>query len=159
MAEIHNSDTIKRILDDAKIQTSHDEVPKQLASKVVPVLIANPKREINIFGEGTANNAASAAIYTTPTNKDFYLTSATISLIKDVTATSLASWISFTAKGVARRILIITGLSLTVQDRMATITFPNPILLDRGTGVAVNNNTAIAEISVVGGITGYTVED
>lgn len=42
MAEIHNSDLSKEIIDKAKLQLSFDKLPTQLAEKVVPTLEVNP---------------------------------------------------------------------------------------------------------------------
>ena len=42
MASIHNSDLTKELIEKAKLQTSHDSVPSQIADKVIPTLEVNP---------------------------------------------------------------------------------------------------------------------
>jgi hypothetical protein len=43
MAQIFNSELKKQLIDGAKLQTSKDVIPSQLADKVVPVMEVNPK--------------------------------------------------------------------------------------------------------------------
>jgi len=49
MAKIHNSDIQKRIIEEAKLQVAVDNVPQELAEKVLPVLISNPKGKKKIL--------------------------------------------------------------------------------------------------------------
>lgn len=91
MAEIHNAETIKRILDDAGIQTSHDEAPKQLASKVVPVLISNPDYKATILGSLVETTSDTSNIFIPANGKRSFITGIQMSWMYDAanTGTSL----------------------------------------------------------------------
>ena len=158
MARINNPDTIKRMMDDAKIQTSTDAVPQELASKVVPVLIANPGRFLNVVEYTAANNASTATIFTTPTGKDFYVTSISLSFIKDVNATSTYSDVRGIVGGRTLVFLRLPQITLTAQSHGTTLTLPFPMKMDRGSVLTVNNSAGVGEITATACITGYTVE-
>lgn len=120
---------------------------------VVPI-----QRICNIVRRAPLSNATSATVYTTPSDKDFYLNSAFLSVIKDVTAQSLASSILVFIDSVQVGILSISGLSLTPQNDVVSISFPIPLKLDRNTTITVTASNATANVSASAGITGYTVE-
>lgn len=162
MTTIYNSDLTKEIIQGAKIQTSLDTVPNKLASSVVPVMEVNPKllREINLNKYGTASNSTSAILYTTPTDKDFYITSAQISLIKDATSTSTETYISCEMENGSLGILIdISTFTLTAQTAQNSISFPFPIKIKRGTNITINNTTNVANIRSSATITGYLIDN
>ena len=160
MATIYNSQLTKELTQGAKIQVSRDSIPTQLADKVVPVMEVNPKllRRSNIVKTGTANNATTTTVYTIPTTQDFYLTSATLSMIKDVTATSVESTLTATVEGVDTKLMSIVGITLTVQDDQMTLSFPIPIKIDRGTNIRVTNSTNVANCKAIACIHGYLDE-
>jgi len=160
MATIYNSDLTSEIIKAIKAATARDSMPYQIAEKVVPVIEVNPSqnRVANIVRVNVAVNATTATIYTTPTTKDFYLTGASLSLIKDATATSTRSYISIVIDGLNTGILDITGITLTPQNQTITISFPTPIKIDRGTNINIVNTTNVANVNARGDIIGYTVE-
>lgn len=159
MATIYNSDLSKELIDGAKIQVSKDKVPNQIADKVVPVMEVNPKmlKYVNVIKRASVINATSTTIYTTPTDRDFYLTSAQLSLIKDATSTSATSAIAVTLKGdsTAVNILEISSITLTAQENAVANSYTIPILLERNTTIAVTNSTNVANIRASGCIQGY----
>jgi hypothetical protein len=138
-----------------------ENIPELDTSKIVLTAECNPKllRRINILRGVTATNSTSATIYTTPTDKDFYLTSALLSTIKDVTSTSTLERLRVVIDGVTQDILLISSLSLTAQDRTITLSLNNSIKIDRGTTITVTNSTNVANITTTALIQGYFVED
>jgi hypothetical protein len=157
MAQIHNSDLSKELIKGGRLQVSRDIVPNQLAEKVVPVMEVNPRllKTSQIVRGNTATNATSATIYTTPTDRDFYLTGASIAVIKDVTSTSTESSIKVTIDGSTQRLLSISGITLTAQSSANSINFQNPIKIDRNTTIIVTNTANTANINAWGNIVGY----
>lgn len=160
MAIIYNSDLSKEVIAGAKIQTSRDVIPNQIADKVVPVMEVNPKllRRINTFGAGTASNATSATVYTTPTDRDFFLTAAVFSMIKDATSTSTLSNLITTIDGASVNLIRIPGFTLTAQSGSISISFPQPIKIDRGVTIRLNNTTNVANITCTATIFGFIDE-
>lgn len=162
MAQIHNSNLINELRDVAKLQQLNDIIPSQLADKVVPVIDVNPKhaRIVNWISDATASNATSANFTSLPDNKEFYLTSATLSLIKDATATSTLSRILLNLPdGSTKAIISIPSFTLTAQNQSLMINFNPPIFLQRGQTITVSNSTNVGNIKATGNITGYTVDN
>lgn len=131
---------------------SGDEVNSELAPITPTVEL---KRVITISKTGFASNATSGNIYTVPVDQDFYLTTLTLSVIKDATATSTetAIWASIDSQFV--RIATIATLTLTAQNTTIAMTFPLPLKVDRNTTITVQNGTAVANVRASGTITGY----
>jgi hypothetical protein len=157
MATIYNSDLTKEIRDGAKIQVSVDNIPSQLADKVVPVMEVNPKllRRVNIIRHNNSTNATTVTIYTTPSDRDFYLTSATLSTHKDATSTALFSALSATIGGLTTYFMQLGFLSLTADSKSIALNFSIPIKVDRGSNIQVLNSTAVANVTSFASITGY----
>ncbi len=159
MAQIYNSDLTKELIDGAKIQTSREYPPNQLADKVVPTLEVNPKilQKLNYTHSNTATNATSATIYTTPTDQDFYLSAVALAIIKDATSTSTKSAVTATINGVAQDLLSIPGITLTAQTAEMSLSLPRDLKIDRNTNIVVTNSTNVANILATGVIFGYLV--
>jgi len=157
MATIYNSTLTRELIDAAKIQTSKDKIPSELAEKVVPVMEVNPKllRRVNIIKGATAVNTTPVTIFTTQSGKDFYCTAATLSLIKDVNSTSVYSSIQCSVDGLVVNLLKISSLTLTPQNDSAVINFNPPIKIDRSTAVVIASSTNVANITNTGTIFGY----
>jgi len=157
MATIYNSDLSKELRLGARIQTSVDSIPNKLGEVVMPVMEVNPKllKIANIVRSATAVNSTSSNMYTTPTDRDFYLTFANISVLKDVTSTSTETSIKVTIDGVLHRLISIAGISLTPQTLGTSQSFNIPIKIDRGTAIMVTNGTNVANINAWGNIAGY----
>jgi hypothetical protein len=145
------SEDAARILNSKQGQFLGDDVTGPVA--VIPI-----KPRVNILKRGQALNSTGATVWTTPSDKDFYLVAANLSFVKDATSTSLASRISVTVEGVAINILDCAQLTLTAQSGNMSQQFNPPIKLDRNTNITVNNSTAVANCTSVANIYGYTVE-
>lgn len=156
MAQIHNAQLSKEIIDGAKVQLSMDKVPNQIADKVVPVMEVNPKlfRSCNIV-ENIYGSAGT--IYTTPTDKDFFLTSATLSYNKSVADSGTNAFIKLTLPGQGESIILtLPGITLTAEKLAISSTFNPPILIKRGTNIY----TSGANITTIcSNITGYSVAE
>ena len=159
MAEIHNSDLSKELRDGAKLQTSRDVIPSQLAEKVVPVMEVNPKllRETNYI---LSSSAGSATLDTTPTTKDTYITG--YLLIGSTSTGPLSSTMTLTATPKGRGAQIIGGLRyattaiLDTMTQVASVSLPHPILLERNSTIVVANTNITASRVVV---YGYQVDN
>ena len=163
MATIHNTDLTKELKEGAKLQQLRDLIPSQLADKVVPVMEVNPKllRRINIVRYREDSNSTGGVIYTTPTDKDFYLCGVTMEVIKDATATSVASTVTIVPKGEASvRIVTIPGFTLTAQNSNQVKDFTHsPILLERASTVVSSNSTNVGNVKAHTIIYGYIVDN
>ena len=75
MAIIQNSQTIKEIRKAAGLSIS-DGFPQRIADAVIPTIEVNPEnfRIANVVENNNTGTTGSFTIYTTPSNKSFYLT-------------------------------------------------------------------------------------
>lgn len=122
-------------------------------------LVYNIEPDINVLLDGTATNATSATIYTTPTDRDFFIKQVQLSINKDATATSTFSAITCVVGGVTKTLLRVNTTTLTaVQGLCNVVTLPNGLKVDRGTIIAVTNTTNVANISATGIISGYIID-
>ena len=159
MATINNAKTIRRIIEDASIQLQHDQVPKELASKVVPVLVANPRRVATFNRANRATNSTGGTIYTCSAINETYLTAVTLGVIKDATSQSLFSSITCVPKGSSSRALIeIPGITLTAQSEVVTLSLNPPILLEKSSTITMTATNATGNIQVSGTAIGYETE-
>jgi len=159
MEQINNDDTIKEC---SRVLGHQVENKPQLdTSKIILVSDINPKglRRCNIVRMNQASNATTATIYTTPTDKDFYLCSYSHNVIKDATSTSTFSNINVTVDGAVQQISRIVSITLTAQNIGYATSLAIPIKLDRGTTITVTNSTNVANVTSCASITGYTAEN
>jgi hypothetical protein len=161
MAQINNSDLTRELIVGAKINTSVNLTPSQLAEKVVPTMEVNPKllRETRVVKSESCVNSTSETIYTTSKDKDFYLTGFILTNIKDSSATSISSFIRAYVMGEFIDFGQIAGITLTEQSGQITFNLPNPLKLDRNSVISVRNNTNTANVSTWASIFGYEVEE
>lgn len=159
MATINNSDTIKRILDDAGIQTSIDNVPSELASKVVPVLISNPIR-FPLIKNVVISDASSGNVFTSSTKKRTFITGYQLAVTKDVNATSIMTSIKIQPKfsGSALTLVALTYEPLTVGNLNSALMFPYPLELTKGSSPRIENSTAVGSIDVSATLFYYEIE-
>lgn len=163
MATIYNSDLTNELVKGAKIQVNRDNVPNRLADSVVPTLEVNPDllRKSN-FIKSVARSTTGILTLTSEASKDTYITGAWLSLVKNVlndTASALYS-ITIIQDGLGKPIVGINALTLTASDQTVTITFANPIKIDRGTSATTNTLTVGAGAALLSmGLNGYTVDN
>lgn len=153
MTTIYNSKLLEELNEVAKIQTSRDKTPNQIADKVVPVIDVNPKhaRIINRVAVGTCTNATSATAFTTDANRDTYLQGVTLAYIKDATSTALSVSIAvFTEEQGSVTIAQIPCLSLTAASGSLSVMLPVPMKLQRNTACSVRASTNVANVTVTG---------
>lgn len=159
MAQIHNTETIKRILDEAGIQTSMDDVPTQLASKVVPVLIANPPIFSTIGKDISEGSTGSTTIYTTPSDKDFYLTSMGLAYTKDAVCDNvLVNGRVTNSDGTTVQLILLPSQTTTAGNDHEILPLLYPLKLARSSNISMAGNFTAGTMNKRMFITGYLVE-
>lgn len=152
--EIQSKEVIDKISDELKVQPAL-EIPRQLAPNIQLTYGVNPLRIVNIV----KSLAAAGTMYTTPLDRDFYLTfasaSATIS-----SATSVTPGITIVLAGQA--LIKILGVNMaapagvTGMCQAVSADFSTPILLEKGSTIVVT--TLGAADSGFFSIAGYTTD-
>lgn len=163
MTKIYNSNLTKAIIEGAKLQTSTDKIPDELAEKVVPVMEVNPNllRNINFVKRVNIVNTATTTVYTTPTDKDFYLTNAFLNFIKDALNTSVSTQLIITTEdSITDAIISFAQLTLTAQVGNENVQFNPAIKLKRGSNITASAaSVAAGNISMNVGFAGYFVNN
>jgi len=152
----HRNTSIGQWLDRLFRFKTGNRLGNEVGEVLVPVVIVEPTE--NIVRQASANNTTAGTIFTTPTTRDFYITSATISFIKDATNTSLTTSITVVIDGATQNLLILPQFATTAGQGSVSCSYLKGIKIDRGTTININNSVGDANISSRGMITGYTIE-
>lgn len=158
MVENQNVEVRNRLAELTKVSPS-SMLPNSLSNSIQPTLDLKPFSS-NIVKQGVIISAGSTTttLYTTSTTKDFYITGACLSVIKDVTNPSVAEWIQCYIGGALIPIIYISSLALTAQSESNTISFPYPIKVDRNTVIELKATNTTASITLTGVIYGIETE-
>lgn len=158
MAKIYNSDLSKELQAGAKIQINVDRVPDELAEKVVPVMEVNPKllRRVTIMKRGLSTATGTITIYTTPADKDFYLTDFYISYFKDAACDNTSIIMTAAVDGASVELWGIRRPTLTADSDNISFNLNFPIKIDRNTTITLTGTFAVGVLQRQAGIFGYT---
>jgi len=140
---------------DAKV----GETPTEVLPYITPTIELIPKANITSTVSRTATG--SSTIYTTPSDKDFYLTNINLGMIKDVACDVATGTVTVTAviDGVSKSILGLPVISLTAQQINDNIDLQRvPLKIDRGTNISMSSTYTVGVMVRTCTINGYTVE-
>ena len=135
-----------------------DSLSSEVGENIIPVVNITPT--INIARGISSSVTGSSTVYTTPTDKDFYLTNITMELTCDSTADLTSVSITVTVEGVSRSILVIPKQSLTAVSNLTnSLNLQTlPLKLDKGTNVLLNKTFTVGTMTGHVQMFGYTVE-
>jgi hypothetical protein len=161
MATNHNSNLTKEITDVGKIQVMKDRIPNEFSDKIVLVCDVNPKhaRITNYIKKGLLTNATTATLATTALDRETYITNLQFAYIRDATATSVEFYFTMIIDGLTTTIFSIPGITLNAGNDTGTISFVNPIKIDKGSNILLRSTTNVGNFLFSGTVYGYTVEN
>lgn len=133
-----------------------DFFDNRLPNTLTPVIPLTPI--VNLVRHLNKSNTGSTGIYTTPADKDFYLTSAYLSGTADATADNLSYTITATIDGVARDIIKIGKQTTTAGSEQVAQSFFFPIKIDRGTAISLTTTFTVGTTIMAATITGYLAD-
>jgi hypothetical protein len=149
MTNINNSETIRQAIKASGLSLGIAPPNFSFGSTVQPTTEVNPQIVKPAQCVSAAcNNATSATIISTPVNQDLYITGYAITLIKDATATSNATSVTFRQNGALLNLVQIPTLTLTAQTAYLAQSLTHPLQVDRGNSINIGNSTAVGNISV-----------
>lgn len=120
--------------------------------------IVDIRDRANIVRSNTRSTTGTGTILTTPSDKDFYLTTLSFSATADATADNTVYSIATTIEGAARNILQLVKTSLTAYENVATITFSPPIKIDRNVTITLGSTFTVGTSNCAATLTGFTQE-
>ena len=141
-----------------------DNVISEIEQKFQPSIETNPLvvNISNIVRNLTRTTTGSGTIYTTPTDKDFYLVSASLSFIKDATcdqATGTSAAVNVVIDGTTVSTVSTSGLTLTAQSGEVSLSSGYPIKVDRGTTITIGGGAyTVGTLCRAATIQGFTLD-
>jgi len=132
-----------------------DYLSDEVIPNIQPVI---PITAVARICQGTAGTAATNTIYTTPADKDFYLTGAVLAYIKDVTSTATLFRYRVFVNELQKEIITLPAITLTPGCESVAIELNPPLKLDRNTTVVCTTDSTVANVKVSGNVIGYTEE-
>jgi hypothetical protein len=133
-------------------------VPNNLLPNVQPVIDLTPRNHRNTDIIATFNKTASGSstVYTTPTDKDFYLCLAGLNISKDATSDNVTCAILATVGGVSKDILRVPMQTLTaIPNSDFERSFNKPVKIDRGTTITVLLSFTVGTITAATHVSGF----
>ena len=150
-SNIQIDDNIKT---DLILKEGVDVIPKTITPTIQPVYDVY-KRYSNVVRSSSRTTTGSTTIYTTPTDRDFFLTNIYMSNQSDATCDSTSIFIQFTVLGVVTYYLF-PKLTLTALNQTNNIQFAAPIRVDRGTSIIMTQTFSVGASTSHGLISGFT---
>jgi hypothetical protein len=112
-----------------------DQFSDNVSPNLVPVITVDPI--VRIVRNGNTSSTGTFTVYTTPSDKDFYLTAIELTMAKDVTCDAATGSVgmNITVDGVSVAVVTIAFITLTAQTSTVVVPFTFPIKVDRGTTI------------------------
>lgn len=155
-ASVQIDDNIKT---DLILKEGTDIIPKIVKPDIQPCYEVN-RRVANVVRSGSFTASGTNTIFTTPTNRDFFMTGITLSICKDATCDIASGRIAITANvgGTSRDLIAISVLTTTAERDTISLEFAVPVKIDRSAAIATGGNTTFAAGNLVRSVTiyGYT---
>lgn len=93
-------------------------------------------------------------MYTTPSDRDFFLCNIQLSLQADVTADNTSAFIQFTTDGTSR-FFLLPKLTTTVFQDSVVMNLSTPLKIDRNTNIILTSTYTVGTATTHGFISGY----
>jgi hypothetical protein len=151
--ETQNSNILRKFNEDNKLTSLEAARSLKIVDTLQPVQIVDATAETLIKGATALNGGYT--LYTTPTDRDFYLTNAILAYEKDVTNAATSISMGCVINGAAVNIIILPTIALVAEKDSISITFNRPIKLDRNTTIAIGASNYTPNIRIGGTATGY----
>lgn len=133
------------------------KIPSEISSAVMMNYSINPKYSF-ICKQANSSATGTSTIYTTPRDKDFFLTAVSITFKHDAACDGTQIYFNVTIDGL-QTLLIRRYLNTGVASADAfTISFPYPLKIDRNTNIEIVGTFAAGTQSKAAGITGFILE-
>ena len=158
MATINRSSIITNASNELNIQQGVNATPKEASNNIALVYNVNPKYT-DVLRSTSKSTTGSGAIYTTPSDKDFYITYLQLSYRCDNTCDTTEISISGSMSGITRTIarFIRTGAGTADKDTLV-INFPFPLKMDKNVAINHTSTFAAGNITFTSTIGGFILE-
>ena len=161
MVQTYRQKLVNNLVDSGRLQQTRELVPNQFAEKIVPVVDVNPHpKQVSNIVRGLSNNVTDGiALYSVPTGKRCFITSAWTNFQKDVlcdNASGVYLEIVPIESNALATLALIRGITLTIDSKSTSLNFAQPIEVK---GEIVLRGTFAAGAMVkVGGFTALEID-
>lgn len=126
------------IIDNLRLNPVVDNIPNVVTPSIQPVFETDRKFCDVVRTNSITATSGSSTLFTTPSDKDFYITGAAISMAKDATCDLATSNVNITiiVGGTSRQIVQLSALTTTAQTQNMFVNFNPPIKVDRNTAIS-----------------------
>lgn len=148
-----NSKVLDKVIKTLGLQTAVERLPVDLMPTIQPVLEVNPDHPVDLIGKASSTGI----IYTTPTDRDFFLTYISLSSVSKDAGATTEDVIDLTLEsGLNKDVLSVMNGSGATEVNAVTesVNFNPPIKLKRGTNISVT----IASTAGRAKCAGYSVD-
>jgi len=158
MAKVERREIVQRVIDGLRLDVGRELTPQEVEDKIRAVFVANEENIIDTIRSATRTTTGSTTIFTTPSDKDFFLTYATLSYHCNASADAIQYLVQIIIDGATQSILRLSKITLIALNDRLTINFNPAIQLDRNTAISLTQTFTVGLSSVSGAVGGYTKE-
>lgn len=152
----HRSTRLVKDAADQLFTKGVDMVATDLAGPVMTVELRTPA---DIVRTASRTASGSVSIYTTPTDKDFYLCSVALTYGADAACDNTFVTLNGSVDGIGTvNFLTLAKPSLVAGAQSTSLSFPKPIKVQRGTPIQITSTFGAGACTFQGQITGFTWE-
>lgn len=153
----HNNPSIVQAIQRILNPKLGQQIASEVADILQPVIIVG--NVVNVLPRVAVTTSGSATIFTTPVDKDFYLTGWNMTQTQDVVSDSTSLDLRCILHGESARVIDeIEFQTLTAQSVQSHEELHTPILIDRATAITINNDFTVGTARKTANIRGFTVE-
>jgi len=158
MVRVTRSSVLLKIQDLLGLQSGAQAPPVECKSDIQPVLEAGPRYTYVLKHGNQTTSSSTYNLYTTPADKDFYLTFANLSLTKDAVSDNTQVYIQITQNGATILVAFIPTQTTTAGSWQIHCPFPYPIKVDRNTNILLAGTFTAGTFRRTGTIGGFILE-
>jgi len=148
------SDALQRVV--SELGTQELQACDKVNDNIQPTLDINPHySKIFMVGERTSSGPITA--YTTPADKEFYLTFAKLTLITDANQDGVLATLSIFVDGVSKILLNIDKFTTTATIEHIEVSFPYPIKVDKNTAIIATATRTAGTHTLRAAVAGFLV--
>lgn len=159
MVDIQSKEVIDKMSDELKIQPAL-ALPRGLVNSIQPVYSVNPPKIVNIVKQISRSTTGSPTIFTTPSDRNFYLTSISFSATANSSADNTTYLVTAVPKNQSSSstLLELRKTTLTAFNGNQFNNYPIPLLLEKGTAITMGSTFSAGTSVHSATITGYTTD-
>jgi hypothetical protein len=154
---IHRSSILRRVADIFGLQQAADKTPISSADVVQPV-VEMGNRTTELMKDASATSTGNTTIYTTPADKDFYLTFIFASYKKDIACDCTACYLRVTTGDGATRDIQFPVVPLLASTDHLEVILTYPLRLARNSNIVMNSTFTAGTMTRSASAGGYILE-